>query len=55
MFDITAFIWQAAHLLCEVAERGEDEDAHEDEEQEETQLLAAVSECEGECLDGRRR
>ena len=49
------FTWRAAHLLGEVAERGEDEDAHEDEEQEETQLLAAVSECEGEGLGGSRR
>ena len=46
-------MWRAAHLLGEVAERGEDEDAHEDEEQEETELLAAVSECEGEGLRGR--
>ena len=41
------------HLLGEIAERGEDEDAHEDEEQEETELLAAVPECEGEGLGGR--
>ena len=48
--------WQYCQLntfLREVAERGEDENAHEDEEEEQAQLLAAVSQREGERLKSR--